>query len=179
MSNIDWGRVFLPETPVLEILVRGTVTYLALFALLRLILKRQPGTLGLSDLLVIVLIADAAQNAMSGEYRSIADGLILVSTIIFWSFALDWLGYRFPRLQAWIRPPPLRLIENGRLLRHNMRKELIAPEELMSFLRQQGFDSASEIKEAYMEGDGKISLIPFDKEKESRPNPKSKERDVF
>jgi hypothetical protein len=58
-------------------------------------LKREAGGVGITDMLVIVLLADAAQNAMAGEYKSISDGLVLVSTIIFWSYALDWLGYRY------------------------------------------------------------------------------------
>jgi len=70
---------------------------LALFLLLRLVLKRQSGNMGVTDLLVIVLIADAAQNAMASDYKSVPDGLLLVSTIVFWSYALDWLSYHFPR----------------------------------------------------------------------------------
>jgi uncharacterized membrane protein YcaP (DUF421 family) len=65
--QVDWGRAFLPQTPVLELVVRGSVIYLALFLLLCLLLKRQSGTLGLTDLLVVVLIADAAQNGMANE----------------------------------------------------------------------------------------------------------------
>ena len=79
--QVNWERAFLPQTPVLELIIRGSVIYLVLFALLRVILKRQSGTLGLTDLLVIVLIADAAQNAVANEYRSITEGLVLVTTI--------------------------------------------------------------------------------------------------
>ena len=81
-----------PEDAAPGTLVRGTAAYLFLFVLLRLT-KRQTGSLSVSDLLVLVLIADAAQNAMAGDYKSLPDGLILVSAIVFWSFALDWLGY--------------------------------------------------------------------------------------
>jgi uncharacterized membrane protein YcaP (DUF421 family) len=157
--HVDWGRAFLPQTPVLELIVRGSVIYLALFTLLRVILKRQSGTLGLTDLLVIVLIADAAQNAMANEYRSITEGLILVATIIGWSYALDWLGYWCPRVQRFIHPPALPLVQAGRLLRHNMRRELVTEEELMSQLREQGIHELTEVKLAYMEGDGRISVI--------------------
>nr|MBP7571903.1 DUF421 domain-containing protein [Acidobacteriota bacterium] len=74
--GVDWGRVFAFDTPWLEIVVRGTAIYLGLFLLLRLVLKRQAGTVGITDLLVIVLIADAAQNAMADDYRSVPDGLL-------------------------------------------------------------------------------------------------------
>jgi uncharacterized membrane protein YcaP (DUF421 family) len=157
--QVDWRHAFLPQTPVLELVVRGSAIYLALFLLLRLLLKRQSGTLGLTDLLVVVLIADAAQNAMANEYRSITEGLVLVATIIGWSYALDWLGYWFPRVERFIHPPALPLVQAGHLLRHNMRRELVTEEELMSQLREQGIHELTAVKLAYMEGDGRISVI--------------------
>ena len=57
--NVDLGRIFVPDTPVLEIVLRGTLTYFVLFALLRLTMNRSSSTVGMTDLLVIVLIADA------------------------------------------------------------------------------------------------------------------------
>ena len=157
--QVEWGRAFLPQTPVLELVVRVSVIYLALFLLLRLLLKRQSGTLGLTDLLVVVLIADAAQNGMANEYRSITEGLVLVATIIGWSYVLDWLGYWFPRVERFVHPPALPLVQAGRLLRHNMRRELVTEEELMSQLREQGIHELTAVKLAYMEGDGRISVI--------------------
>jgi uncharacterized membrane protein YcaP (DUF421 family) len=157
--QVDWKHAFLPQTPVLELVVRGSVIYLALFLLLRLLLKRQSGTLGLTDLLVVVLIADSAQNAMAHEYRSITEGLVLVATIIGWSYALDWLGYWCPRVERFIHPPALPLVQAGHLLRHNMRRELVTEEELMSQLREQGIHELTAVKLAYIEGDGRISVI--------------------
>ena len=65
--------------------------YLALFIMLRIVLKRQAGTLGMTDLLLITLLADASQNAMAGEYNSLPDGVVLVATIILWNYIFDWL----------------------------------------------------------------------------------------
>jgi len=76
--------------------VRGSVLYNALFILLRFIRKRQAGALGISDLLLITLLADASQNGMTGEYKSLSDGIVLVSTIIFWNYAFDWLSFKSP-----------------------------------------------------------------------------------
>jgi uncharacterized membrane protein YcaP (DUF421 family) len=167
LFNVDWKTTLLPNTPILEIFVRGTLVYLGLFILLRLVLKREAGTLGITDLLVVVLLADAAQNAMADDYRSIADGLLLVTTIIFWSYTLNWLGYKFPRIQRFVHPPPLMLVENGKMMYRNMRKEFISEEELMSILRQQGVEDLSEVKKAYMEGDGRISVIGPEKQKQA------------
>lgn len=169
LGGVDWAKIFVPDTPLLEILIRGTLTYLALFTLLRLVLKRQSSAMGITDLLVVVLIADAAQNAMADDYTSIADGVLLVATIIFWAYALDWLGYRFPRFQRFLRPPALPLVKDGRMLRHNMRRELITEGELLSQLREQGIGDVSEVREAFMEGDGRISVLCDDDKTRGAP----------
>jgi len=81
-TPVDWHSLFFPETAVLEIFLRGSIMYLVLFTLLRIVLKRQTGALGMSDLLLITLLADASQNALAGDYNSVPDGIILVGTII-------------------------------------------------------------------------------------------------
>ncbi|HVG22388.1 MAG TPA: YetF domain-containing protein, partial [Blastocatellia bacterium] len=91
------------------------------------------------------------------------EGAVLISTIAFWDYTLDWLGYRYPRFQRFIRPAPLLLVKDGRMLRKNMRYEMITEEELFSQLRQQGVDKVSEVKKCYLEGDGRISVITNDK----------------
>lgn len=155
---MDWHSIFTPTIPVLEIVFRGTVIYLFLFFMLR-VLRREAGGMGISDLLVVVLVADASQNAMASEYKSITEGLVLVATIAFWAYFLDWLGYRFTVVERLLRPAPLLLIRNGRLLRQNMKRELIREEELMSQLRENGLTQLGEVKKCYMEGDGRISIV--------------------
>src|SRR5512144_1883316 len=156
---MDWKSIFFPDTPILEIILRGSLMYVALFTMLRVILKRQTGTLGMTDLLLITLLADAAQNAMAGEYQSISDGVVLVATIIFWNYAFDWLSFRSEWFSRLIEQPPLPLVRNGKMLRRNMRRELITEDELMMELRQQGLDDLSKVKQAYIESDGRISVI--------------------
>ena len=158
-ESVDWKQILVPSVPLVETFVRGTIVYLVLFALLRFVSTREAGSVGITDMLVLVLIADAAQNAMAGEYRSVPDGLLLVSVIIFWSYALDWLAYQSPRLRPLIHPPALPLVRNGRLVRQNLRKELITEEELESKLREQGVEDLKSVKVAYMESDGAISVI--------------------
>ena len=150
--------MFLPSVGIFEIILRGTFVYLLLFILLRLI-RRETGGLGIADVLVIVLIADASQNAMASEYKSVTEGGVLILTIIFWNVMLDWLGSRYPRMQRLVRPAALLLIQEGKMIRKNMRKEFITDEELMSQLRKRGVESVSEVKKCFMEGDGEISVI--------------------
>jgi len=169
-GSVNWHDVFVPDTPLLEIFVRGTIVYLAIFALLRFVLTRQSGNLGVTDLLVIVLIADAAQNAMASEYKSVPDGLLLVATIVFWSYVLDWLAYQFPTFRRLIHPPPLELIRDGKVNRRNMRKELITIDELNAQLREQGIEDLKQVRKACMEGDGRISVVSDDEEQHQKPS---------
>jgi uncharacterized membrane protein YcaP (DUF421 family) len=161
LLQIDWKAVFVPEVGLAEIVVRGTLVYLVLFFVLR-VLRREAGALGISDLLVVVLIADAAQNAMASDYKSITEGVVLVGTIVAWDYSLDWLGYRFPAVQRLLRPAALPLVKDGRMLKRNMRREMITTEELLSLLREQGVDGLEEVKTCYLEGDGHISVIKKD-----------------
>jgi uncharacterized membrane protein YcaP (DUF421 family) len=167
LSQIDWRATFVPTIHLAEIFLRGTIVYLFLLCVLR-ILRRQAGTIGISDLLVIVLIADAAQNAMSSDYKSIPEGLILVATIAGWDYFLDWLSYRFPMIKRLIRPAPLLLIKDGRIKKMSLEREMITEEELKTQLREQGVGSAEEVKLSYLEGDGHISVVKKNEQPESK-----------
>ena len=171
---MDWKTLFSLDVPLFEIILRGSIMYISLFVLLRVILKRQAGSLGMTDLLLITLLADASQNAMAGAYMSLPSGLVLVCTIIFWSYALDWLSFRFPWFSRLVEPSPLPLIKDGKLLRRNMRRELITEEELMSQLREQGLDDVKKVKEACMEPDGHISVIQQRQKHTARARQKEK-----
>jgi uncharacterized membrane protein YcaP (DUF421 family) len=160
--------------PILELILRGSLTYLVLFILLRFFLKRVTGTLSIGDLLIIVLVADAAQNAMSAGYTSLTDGLILVATIIFWSYALDWLAYHFPVFESLLHPSPVPLVRDGKMIARNMRRELITVDELMSNLREQGVKDLKEVKSASMEGDGRISVVTHEKHSTRPPDEPAK-----
>ena len=162
--SIDWHTLLVPTVSILEIILRGSIVYLVLFTLLRVLVRRHVGAMSLMDLLVIVLIADAAQNAMASEYCSVPEGLVLCGTIIGWSLILDWLAYRFKPMRAWLEPKPLPLIREGKLLRRNMRQELISIDELKSHLREHGVADAAKVRIAYLEPDGQISVFKYDQE---------------
>lgn len=172
--EIDWKSIFVPDVPLLEMFLRGSLTYISLFVLLRVVLKRQTGSIGVTDLLLFTLIADAIQNAMSAGYNSFTDGFVLVATIILWNYIFDWLSYRFKWFSRLIEPTPLLLIRNGELLHRNMRKELITEDEMISQLRKQGIDDPAKVKTAYMEPDGQFSVVQ--KKERQPPKPKRKEK---
>lgn len=161
LIGMDWNAAFRPQMPLLEILLRGSLMYLGIFVLLRTILRREAGMISLPDILLIVLLADAAQNGMAGDYTSIPDGILLVSVLIFWNLVLDRLAYRFPAVERFVHPPPLPLVQNGRLLRANLQRESISHQELWSQLRAQGVEDLAEVKSAYIEADGSITLTRY------------------
>jgi uncharacterized membrane protein YcaP (DUF421 family) len=161
--TIDWTDVFVPRHSLLELVLRGTLMYLVIFSMLRIVLRRQVGGIGTADVLVIVLVAEASGNGLATEYKSVVEGAVLVATILFWSYFIEWLLFRVPAFERLTREPKLKLIEDGRMLRRNMRAEFVTVEELMAQLREKGLEDCRHVKAAYMEADGRISVIPRDK----------------
>jgi uncharacterized membrane protein YcaP (DUF421 family) len=158
MPDIDWSSLFVPAESVIELAIRGTMVYLALFLAMRFLPRRTVGAMGPSDLLVIVLIADAVQNGMSGGYESVTEAMILAAVIFGWATFIDWLDYKFPHWHLG-SAAPLPLIVNGKILHKNMKRQQITDEELMAQLRQHGQESARNVTRAVLEGDGHFSVI--------------------
>jgi uncharacterized membrane protein YcaP (DUF421 family) len=159
MWDVDLGELFVFSLPIGEIVLRGSVVYWFLFVLFRAVARRDIGAVGLADVLVVVIIADAAQNAMAGGYESISDGLVLISTIVFWNLAVDWLSYRFPWFRRLAQPGALLLVDRGRILHRNLRQELLSVDDLMATLREKGVERPEQVKRACMESDGTITVI--------------------
>lgn len=160
-ERLDWRAMFVPSGNLVELVVRASLMYLMILAGFRLF-RREAGSLSVSDLLVVVLIADAAQNGMAGEYKSLTEGAIVVATIFAWNYVLDWLAYR-SRVAHWLlHPPSLLLIRNGKLLYRNLRAELMTKEDLLEQLREQGVDEIGLVKKCFLESDGRISVIRDD-----------------
>ncbi|WP_372828061.1 DUF421 domain-containing protein [Polaromonas sp.] len=174
MNAPDLQNLFSLSVNPLELVLRGTAMYWLLFLLFRFVLRRDVGALGIADVLLLVLIADASQNAMSGGYESITDGCILVLTIAGWNYLLDWCSFHSPRIRKFVEPAPLLLVKNGRLLRKNMRRELITMEELWSQLRTQGVKDLGEVQAAFIEGDGEISVLRKGASGQTPPSPSRK-----
>lgn len=157
--NLDWNEIFGIAVSPLELVVRGTAMYFFLFAIFRGVIKRRVGSIGMADILILVIVADAAQNGMAGEYRSVTEGFILIGTIICWNQFIDWLTYHVPRLKPVLEPTPLLLVEKGEILWRNMRKEYMTESELRSKLREHEITDLKEIEKAYMESDGQITVL--------------------
>jgi len=153
--------MFVPTGSPVELVLRASVMYFLILAGFR-VFRRDAGSLSVSDLLVVVLIADAAQNGMAGEYKSLTEGGIIVATIFAWNYTLDWLAYR-SRFVYWLpHPPSLLLIRDGQILHRNLRSQLITKDDLLEQLREQGVDDLRGVKKCFLEGDGRMSVIRRD-----------------
>ena len=166
--GFDIGAALTPDVSLLETVVRGVFMYLAIFVLLRVILRGRTSAVTVSDLLVLVLISDAAQNAMASDYLSITNGVVLVATIVVTSLAVDWLAYRFDAVQRFVHPEKKPLIRDGRIIRTTLRDELMTEDELLTQLRLNGLEDPAEVKAAYLEGNGEVSVIKADGKRESQ-----------
>jgi uncharacterized membrane protein YcaP (DUF421 family) len=152
-------ELFAREFPIWHMVARGTVVYWFLLLVFRFVLRRDVGQMGVADLLFVVLVADAASNAMQGEYKSIGDGLVLLATLIAWNFGLDWLSYRFALVSRFLEPEPEVLIRHGRVNRKAMKREMLTMEELEGKLREEGVDNIADVRIARLESDGKLSVF--------------------
>lgn len=158
-----WDTVFMFSTSVLELFLRGTVMYLAVFLLMRFIGRRESGDLNVSDIILVVLIAEAASPGLEGEASSIFDSLVVVATVLFWATLLDMGSYRWSWLDNLTTPRPRPLIRNGQIVQKTARLEFLTKDEISSQLRVNGFQELSEVKSAYLEPSGQISFLPYEK----------------
>jgi uncharacterized membrane protein YcaP (DUF421 family) len=151
--------LFTPDHPVWEMMLRGTVIYIGLLLVFRFLLHRDVGSMSVADLLFVVLVADASSNAMQGDYRSIADGVVLLATMIAWNYLLDWLAYHSAAVARLLEAPPEVLVRHGRFNRRAMKRELITEDELLGKLREQGVESLAQVRIAQLESDGNLSVF--------------------
>ena len=126
LLKVDWQAIFSPQHSLLELFLRGTIMYLVIFVLLRIVVRRQTGGISMADILVIVLIAEVAGNGISDNFQSVVESTVLVGTVLFWSTLIEWLQSRYPAFERLVRDPKLKLVENGRMLRKNMREEFVS-----------------------------------------------------
>lgn len=159
LLSADITELMRFTVPPLELVLRGTIMFWFLFLIFRLILRRNIGSASVTDFLFVVILGDAAQNAMIGEGTSVSDGMVLVSTLVMWNYAVDSLSYHYPWIDRIISARKLCLVRDGKLQRRNLRKELITLDELYEKIREAGLESLDQVKTMYMESDGEISVI--------------------
>ncbi|MGQ0764412.1 MAG: DUF421 domain-containing protein [Gemmatimonadota bacterium] len=172
MPPVNWESIISPTVNLLELVLRASGVYLICFTALRLF-RREAGALGVADLLVVVLMADAAQNGLSAGYKSLPEALVLIATVVGWNYLLDWLGYHYGWARRLLQAKPLLLVRDGQAIRKNLRSELITMEDLKEQMREQGIGELSGVKKAFLEADGHMSFVSLDTG-DSSPSPGSR-----
>jgi uncharacterized membrane protein YcaP (DUF421 family) len=156
---------------LLSIALRTGIVYLALLVGLRLTGKRQVGQMTPFDLLLLLLLANAVQNAMTGPDTSVAGGLAAAATLFAANAAVAWTARRSGRAERWVEGTPTLLIRHGRILEANLAREGITREELLRALREHGVDAVEAVRSAILEVDGTVSVLREDEyPKTQRPH---------
>ena len=154
----NWASVFTVETALFELIARGTALYVGVLILVRMMPRRTGGELATMDLIFVLLIAEAAAHAL-GDYSSVGDGMVMIVTLMSWNWLVNVLSFRIPALERLASAPPIQVIREGKLLRRNMRREYLTESELMSHLRQEGISEIQGVKAAFVESDGRVSVL--------------------
>ena len=152
--------IFGLTMPLWEIVTRATVAYLALVILVRVIPKRNAGHISPNDMLTLIVVGSLATDAIMGGSSSVSDILLMIGLVLGWGYVFDIVEYRVPFFRTLLRDRQTILIDRGRLVRRNMRRELVTEEELMAVLRKEGITDVSSVRSACLEADGEISVIP-------------------
>jgi uncharacterized membrane protein YcaP (DUF421 family) len=154
--------LFRLGTPLWEIAIRTAIVYLVIVLGLRLFGKRQLGQLNTGDLVMILLIANAVQNAMVGPDVSLVGGLLAAFVLLVVNFLVIRLAGSSVLGERLLEGGPTLLVKDGRLVDANLRREGILPEEVATAIREHGIEDASDVRVAYLEPDGTISVIAMD-----------------
>jgi uncharacterized membrane protein YcaP (DUF421 family) len=160
----DWlAQVFSHPATVhdgLLIALKTTVIYVFLIGGLRLLGKRELGQMTVYDLVLMIVLANAVQNAMVGDDNTLFGGLISATTLILLNRLLRYLLKRSSRLERTLVGEPVVLLNDGKLMTETMDREGITREQVLAALREHGLDSLEDAHICVLEVDGEISVVP-------------------
>jgi len=133
--------------------------YLFIIIAIRLFGKKELAQLSVIDLVFILLISNAVQNAMVGPDSTLSGGLVAASTLFLVNYMLKYLQYRYPKFGKVVQGEAMMLVYQGKILEDHMKRAKISNEELMEAVREHGIPSVKEVDLAIMEVDGSISVL--------------------
>jgi uncharacterized membrane protein YcaP (DUF421 family) len=152
--------MFSLDVDALSIVARTLIVYGALLFGLRLAGKRQLGQMTPFDLVVILLVANAVQNAMVGPDTSVTGGLIAAGVLIAANYAVAVGRDRIPGLRRAVEGSPAVIINDGAIIRQQLRREGLDEEDVLMAIREHGFEAVKDVRMAVLETDGSISIVP-------------------
>jgi len=144
----------------MDIVVRAFFAFVFVFLLTRLIGRRELSTLQPFDLLLLIVVGDLLQQGVTQNDLSFTGLVLAVGMFGLLTLAMSYAGWRFPRVRPLLEPEPLILVEDGKVIERNLRKERITPEEVAGEARLQQISSLDDVQWALLESGGRISFIP-------------------
>jgi len=151
--------LFRLSMPWWEFVFRAVVVYVAVLTMVRVSGKRAMGQLTPFDMLLIVLLGNAVQNALLGQDTSLGGGLLLAATLISLNFAVGLITSRSARAERLIEGEPVVLARDGHVFRQVLRRELVSNADFEAAMRQQGCLQLDEVKLALLETNGHITIL--------------------
>jgi len=145
-----------------DIALRSTIVYLSLLVGIRLTGQRLLGQLSAFDLVLLLIIANAVQNAMVGPDTSLGGGLVAAGVLLAWHQVIVRLRRASPAVAKLLTGEGIMLINNGGLLEEQLRRANLTPDELQQALREHGVAEVKDVRTAVLEPDGSVSVIRYD-----------------
>jgi uncharacterized membrane protein YcaP (DUF421 family) len=174
-----WQRVLVPEVAVGELVLRGVVVFVGLVVLLRLAGKRQIGQLGAIEFVIMLLISEAVQNALTGGDDSVPGGLFAAGLLLGQGVLIAHLTWRSKVMSRIFEGSPVRLVHDGKIIRANMDRERLGDVDLKVMLRKHGVRKFAEIDEVILEADGELSVTTRGEEEHRFPEASDAEARPF
>jgi len=143
-----------------DIILRSAAVYVVVIIGLRLLGKKHVAQLSIVDLVLILLISNAVQNAMVGDDTSLVGGVVAAATLLIVNFILSYVLYRFRLADKLFEGTPTLLVHDGHAIHLHLAQEKITVDELERVIREHGIDGIAEVKTAIMEVDGTVSVVP-------------------
>lgn len=144
----------------MDVVIRAAVVFAFIFLLMRALGRRELSSLEPFDLIVLIVIGDLVQQGVTQSDYSLTGAVLAVTTISLLAVLVSWLSFRFPRLRPALEGSPIVLVEDGKPILANLRRERITVEELAAMARLQQIDSLAKVRWAVLETSGQISFIP-------------------
>lgn len=144
----------------MDLVIRATVVFFFIFLVTRIVGRRQLSDLEAFDLILLVVLGDLVQQGITQSDESVTGVLIVISTIALLSVGVSWVSFRSRPLRQLTEGEPIVLVQDGRPIERNMRRERITIEDIQQEARQAQISSVADLRWAILENDGKISCIP-------------------
>jgi uncharacterized membrane protein YcaP (DUF421 family) len=143
----------------MDIVVRASVIFFALYVIVRLLGKRELAQLTPFELLVLVVTGDLIQQGVTHNDFSLTGAILAVATFAFWASVLAWITYLSRRAERILDGEPRVIVRGGRLLRENLRQSRLTEAEIQSEMRLAGIAHLRDVGWAILEPRGKMSFI--------------------